>query len=331
MQNTQVIFKKRPEGFVSSENFDIKHVATPELEQGQLLIQNLYLSLDPYMRGRMNERAYADVFELGQVLKGGVVGRVINSRHTDFSEGELVLGILGWESYSLSDGTTLRKVPEGQAPLSTYLGILGMPGFTAYYGLLEIGKPKVEETVLVSAAAGAVGSAVGQIAKLKGCQVIGSAGSEEKITFLKDAGFDDVINYKTTSNLRKAVAEACPIGVDVYFDNVGADMLESALQVMNPHGRIVSCGMIAAYNDAVPRPGPNNLFHIIGKRLNLQGFIISDHYEHFADFLETMSGWLTEGKIIYRETITEGIENAPRAFTQLFTGEKIGKQIIKVG
>jgi len=298
MQNTQIIFKD-----------DI-----PELSEGQLLIQNLYLSLDPYMRGRMNESStYADVFEIGKVLKGGVVGRVHSSSHNDFSEGDLVMGMLGWESYSVSNGIGLRKLSETQAPLSTHLGILGMPGFTAYYGLLEIGQPKKGETVFVSAAAGAVGSAVGQIAKIKGCHVVGSAGSEEKIEFLKDVGFDEVINW-----------------IDVYFDNVGAETLEAAIGLMNQHGRIVSCGMIAAYNDATPKPGPNNLFYVVGKRLKMQGFIISDHYEHFDAFVKDMSGWLSEGQVSYKETITEGIENAPQAFTELFSGKKMGKQIIKL-
>ncbi len=332
MDNTQIVLKSRPRGMVALENFEVRSGAAPTPAEGQLLVKNLYLSVDPYMRGRMNAApSYAANFEVGEVVPGRTVGRVVATRNPSFAEGDVVLGGLGWENYSLTDGSGLRKLPEDAEHLSAYLGVLGMPGFTGYYGLLEIGRPRSGETVYVSGAGGAVGSVVGQVAKLKGCRVVGSAGSDEKVAYLLELGFDAAFNYRTVSSLREAVASVCPSGLDIYFDNVGGDTLEAALAAMNSYGRIVACGSISRYNDAEPRPGPSNLFLVVTRRLTIQGFIISDHEDHRPAFETDMERWLAAGELRYRETVTEGIESAPEAFLRLFTGAKIGKQIVRVG
>ena len=332
MNNTQIILRSRPTGMVGPDNFELRSREAPAPAEGQLLVRNLYLSVDPYMRGRMNAAAtYAANFEVGEVVPGRAVGRVVTSRHPGFAEGDTVLGGLGWENYSLSDGSGLRKLPDDAEQLSAYLGVLGMPGFTGYYGLLEIGRPQPGETVYVSGAAGAVGSVVGQVAKLRGCRVVGSAGSDEKVAYLLGLGFDRAFNYRAVSSLREELRSACPDGIDIYFDNVGGETLEAALAAMNNHGRIVACGSISRYNDPEPRPGPNNLSLVVGRRLKIQGFIIGDHADHYPAFEADMTRWLAEGKLHYRETVAEGIESAPEAFVHLFTGDKIGKQIVRVG
>lgn len=332
MNNTQIILKSRPKGMVTLENFEVRTGEAPTPGEGQLLVKNLFLSVDPYMRGRMNAaRTYAANFEVGEVVPGRTVGRVIASRNPGFAEGDTVLTGLGWENYSLSAGRGLRRLPDDAEHLSAYLGVLGMPGFTGYYGLLEIGRPRPGETVYVSGAAGAVGSVVGQIAKLAGCRVVGSAGSDEKVAHLLELGFDGAFNYRDAGSLREAVRSACPDGIDIYFDNVGGETLEAALATMNTYGRIVACGAISRYNDAGLRPGPNNMFLVIARRLKIQGFIVSDHEAHRSAFEADMTRWLAEGKVRYRETVTEGVENAPKAFLQLFTGNKIGKQLVRVG
>ena len=316
---------------VDLADFELRTVPTPTPREGQLLIKNLFLSVDPYMRGRMNAaKTYAANFPVGEVVPGRPVGQVVSSRHPVFAEGDTVLTGLGWEPFSLSDGDGLRKLPADAEHLSTYLGVLGMPGFTGYYGLLHVGKPKPGETVYVSGAAGAVGSVVGQIAKLAGCRVVGSAGGPNKVAHLRELGFDETIDYRVAGNMRHAVAKACPEGIDVYFDNVGGDSLEAAIANMNQYGRIVACGGISLYNDAEPRPGPNNMFLVIGRRLTIQGFIVSDHVQHQEAFERDMTRWLSEGHVRFDETVSEGIESAPQAFINLFTGEKLGKQIVKL-
>jgi hypothetical protein len=279
------------------------------------------------MRGRMNDtRSYVPPFQLGEPLAGGAVGRVVASRHDDYAEGDVVFSMLGWREVARSDGAGVRKVNVDIAPPSTALGVLGMPGLTAYVGLLDIGEPKEGETVFVSGAAGAVGSIVGQIAKLKGCRVIGSAGSEEKVAWLRELGFDVAFNYKVTPP-REALRDE---GVDVYFDNVGGDHLEAAIAAARPFARFVECGMISRYNDERPEPGPQNMAAIVAKRLKLQGFIVSDRFDRTGDFSRDMSEWLRDGKVRYRETVVEGLENAPRAFIGLLQGENIGKMLVRL-
>jgi NADPH-dependent curcumin reductase CurA len=321
----------RPQGFPNEDLFEVAETAIPEPADGQILIRNAYFSVDPYMRPRMNDvRSYVAPFTLGEAMTGGAVGRVAVSRSPRYSEGDWVLHQLGWREWALSDGSALRRLDPSLAPVSTALGVLGMPGMTAWYGLFELGTPSEGETVLVSGAAGAVGSAAGQMARIAGCRVIGSAGSEEKLAWLRDLGFDAVFNYREVSP-REALAELAPDGIDIYFDNVGGDHLEAAIGAANLRGRIVACGSIARYNDAEPAPGPRNMFMVVTKRLHIQGYIISDHFDRFGEFSGQAAEWLRDGRLQYRETVVEGIENAPRAFLGLLRGENIGKMLVKVG
>ena len=321
----------RPTGFPDEELFEVAESPIPDPSEGQVLIRNAYFSVDPYMRPRMNDvRSYVAPFTLGEAMTGGAVGRVVASRHGKLAEGDWVLHGLGWREWALSDGSGVRKVDPGLGPVSTALGVLGMPGFTAYYGLFHIGKPEPGETVFVSGAAGAVGSAAGQMAKIAGCRVIGSAGSPEKIAWIRELGCDGAFDYRDTP-VGSALRELAPDGIDVYFDNVGGDHLEAAIGALRNHGRIVACGSISRYNDVEPTPGPRNMFLVVTKRLLLQGFIISDHYEHFPEFLEKASEWVREGRLTYRETVIEGIENAPNAFVGLLRGENLGKMLVQVG
>jgi hypothetical protein len=329
----EIRLKNRPTGLPTENDFELAEVTLPQLGERQVLVQNTYMSVDPYMRGRMYDRkSYVPPFQLNQPLEGGCVGRVAESKNEQFQIGDFVLGMLGWREYFISDGKGLIKIDPKVAPVQAYLGTLGMPGLTAYYGLLEIGKPKEGETVFVSAAAGAVGSIVCQIAKLKGCYVVGSAGSDEKVAWLLEAaGVDAAFNYKKVGDIITEVGRLCPKGIDVYYENVGGVHLEAALEHMKKFGRIVMCGMIARYNDTEPVPGPSKLAYIIGKQLTLQGFIVSDHFDKLAQFYADMGKWIAEGKIKWKETIVEGLENAPRAFIGLFKGENFGKMIVKVG
>lgn len=327
----EIRLKSRPEGLPTAANFELASVELPDPAEGQLLIKNIYMSVDPYMRGRMIDRkSYTPPFKLGEPLNGGAVGEVVASNHPDYAAGDFVVNGAGWQEYALSDGRGIMKVDQS-IPLSAYLGTAGMPGRTAYFGLLDIGQPQEGETVFVSAAAGAVGSVVCQIAKLKGCTVIGTAGSDEKVQWLTETlGVDVGINYKTAGNLTKALAAAAPQGIDIYFENVGGDHLEAALAVMNNNGRIPVCGMISGYNATEPEPAPRNLFNIIGKRLLLKGFIVSDYSGRNHEFFRDMSQWIQEGKIKWEETVYEGIENAPDAFMGLFTGDNLGKMVVKL-
>ncbi len=290
------------------------------------------MSVDPYMRGRMRDvKSYAEPFKIGEALNGGAVGQVIESLHQDYKPGFFVKSMQGWRDIFISDGEGLEIIDPERAPLQTYLGIMGMPGLTAYVGLMIIGEIKPEDTVFVSAASGAVGSLVCQIAKLKGCRVAGSAGSDEKVSWLIDeAKIDAAINYKTAVDLESEIASACPEGIDLYFDNVGDKHLEAALNLMNQFGRIVICGAIATYNDTEPKPGPPNLRQVLVKRLKVQGFIVTDNKELYPVFLEQMSNWIAEGKIKWRETIVEGLDKAPDAFMGLFKGENTGKMLVKL-
>ena len=313
------------------EDFTVAEVVIPDPAEGELLVRNAYFSVDPYMRARMNEvRSYAASYELGESMYGGAVGRVEASRNQSFAEGDWVLHSHGWREWALLDGTGMRAIDPTAAPVSTALGVLGMPGFTAWYGLFEIGRPTVGETVFVSGAAGAVGSAAGQMAKISGCRVIGSAGSQEKLSWCEALGFDAGFDYHD-GRVRSLLEEVAPDGIDVYFDNVGGEHLEAAIGAMHDHGRIVACGSISAYNATEPPVGPRNMFAIVTKRLLLQGFIITDHYHRFREFYAQAAEWVADGRLRYRETVVEGIENAPAAFVGLLTGENVGKMLVKVG
>lgn len=329
----EIRLKSRPVGLPGPENFELAQVSIPDPGPGQVQVRNLYMSVDPYMRGRMRAGAsYAANFELGEALTGGCVGRVDASRHPDFQPGDYVLGFQGWREAYLSDGRDLEIIDPGIAPIQSYLGVMGMPGQTAYFGLLDIGKPQPGETVFVSAAAGAVSGIVCQIAKIQGCRVVGSAGSAQKVQWLlAEAGVDAAFNYKEIDHLTKELARHAPDGIDVYFENVGGDHLQAALTLMNNNGRIPVCGMISGYNADRPVPGPTNLANIIGKRLLLQGFIVSDYRARAAEFYRDMGGWVQAGQIKWRETIVDGIEKAPEAFMGLFQGENLGKMLVKLG
>lgn len=332
MISREIQLKNRPVGIPNPSDFALVDVPLTTPKDGEILVQNEYLSVDPYMRGRMYDRkSYTPAFKIGEPISGGSVGKVIQSNSDQYAVGEYVLSFSGWREYFLSTGVGLTKVDPAIAPVQTYLGVLGMPGMTAHVGLLNIGKPKENETVYVSAASGAVGSIVCQIAKLKGCQVVGSAGSDQKVDWLLDTlNVDAAFNYKKADNLTAELGQQCPDGIDIYFENVGGKHLEAALNNMNPFGRIPVCGMISQYNNAAPQPGPNNLPHIIGKRLLLQGFIVSDYEDQRGQFLSDMTTWLGEGQLQWEETIVDGIAHAPEAFIGLFTGENIGKMLVKV-
>jgi hypothetical protein len=329
----QIHLTSRPAGMPTHDNFQLVEVELPAPQAGEVLVKNLYMSVDPYMRGRMREEGiYAAPYALNQVMYGGAVGEVIESGDPDLQAGDIVLNQCAWQDAFLSKSTgVLKLIPFDPDQISLYLGTLGMPGLTAYVGLLKYGEPKEGETVLVSAASGAVGANVCQIAKLKGCRVIGSVGSDEKAQWILDeCGADAVINYKTCGNLTKALAEAAPDGIDVYFENVGGDHLQAALNVMNPFGRIAACGMIASYNNAEPVPGPNNLMLIVGKKIRINGFIVSDHGDVRPEFIGTMKQWIKDGKIKSRETVVEGIDNSVDAFLGLFAGSNFGKMVVKL-
>ena len=328
----QIRLKNRPEGLPSAGDFELAEVTVPEIKDGEVLVQNVYMSVDPYMRGRMVDRkSYIPPFQIGQPLEGASVGRVVASKNDALNEGDYVLSMLGWREYFVSDDTGLTKIDAGLLPPQAYLGVAGMTGLTAYVGLLHIGELKEGQTVFVSAAAGAVGSVVCQIARLKGCYVVGSAGSDEKVSWLlEEAGVDAAFNYKTTDDVIAEVGRHFPDGIDVYFENVGGVHLEAALEHMKPNGHIVMCGMISLYNAVKPVPGPSRLFYVTTKKLTMKGFIVSDHFDKLGAFIADMGKWIADGKIKWKETIVDGIEKAPEAFIGLFKGENFGKMIVKL-
>ena len=330
-ENTRILFKSRPTGWVDASHFEIAKGPVAEPASNEVLIRNIFMSLDPYMRGRMREqKSYTPGFELGQVLQAGAVGEVIVSNDASLAVGDLVEGRLGWETYSVAKATNVNKVDGNVGSLSHYLGVLGMPSMTAWVGLRNIGQPKPGETVYVSAASGAVGQVAGQIAKMLGCHVAGSAGSDAKVAYIRDElGFDTAFNYQTVASLGDALAQACPKGIDVYFENVGGAMLDAVLLKVNPYARIVACGMISQYNLEKPE-GVKNLGTIVGNKVKMQGFIVSDHMDLKAEFMAEMSGWLATGKVKYREDITQGIENAPSAFIGMLKGKNFGKKIVRI-
>jgi NADPH-dependent curcumin reductase CurA len=307
------------------EDFEIREVPDGEPGDGEVLVRNELVSVDPYMRGRMaGIRTYVDPFELDRPIEGGAVGRVVASRAEGLAEGDWVQSMLGWRETGVAPAASLRKLDPGLAPPSTSLGVLGMPGLTAWVGLVEVARIEPGETVYVSGAAGAVGSAAVQIARLRGCRAIGSAGTPEKVAWLRELGVE-AFDYRETP-ARDALAD----GIDVYFDNVGGHQLEAALSALRPFGRVAACGAISAYNDERPQPGPRNLALVVSKRIRIEGFIVVDHLARFRDFLAEAAPWVAEGKLQWRETVVEGLERLPEAFAGLFRGDNVGKMLVKL-
>jgi NADPH-dependent curcumin reductase CurA len=333
MKSREIRLRCIPQGLPGDGDFDIAEVELAPPGAGELLVRNLWLTVDPYMRGRMTGRdSYVPAFRIGQTLEGGAIGRVVASGgHAKFQVGDLVRSSFGWREAFASDGKGLEKIDANRGSVEAFLGALGMPGLTAYGGLLLHGKPKAGETVFVSGAAGAVGSIVCQIAKIKGCRVVASAGSPAKTAWLSEAAkVDATIDYHARPDLDAALAEACPDGIDIYFDNVGGSHLEAALGRMRQNGRIVMCGAISRYNDDRPAAGPNNLFLAVARRLTLQGFIVTDHWNLMPQFLTEMGGWIAEGRMHWHETIVEGIAAMPGAFIGLFRGDNLGKMLVRL-
>lgn len=330
--NKMITLANRPVGTPSFSNFKFETEAKPSPADGEILLEATYVSVDPYMRGRMSdEESYVPSFQIGHPIEGAVVAKVIESKNAAFTEGDFVTGRLDWKETQVSKGEGLLKVDADAAPLSAYLGLLGMTGLTAYLGLSEIGKPQAGETLVVSGAAGAVGSVVGQIGKIKGCRVIGIAGSDEKVEMLKSKfGFDAGINYKTTKDMSATIAETCPNGVDVYFDNVAGEISDAVHQNMNRLGRIVNCGAISHYNDTSVPMGPRVEMMLIKKSMLMQGFIVSNYADKFPEVTKQLTQWLKEGKLALSETVVEGFDNIPKAFLDLFAGTNKGKMVVKV-
>jgi NADPH-dependent curcumin reductase CurA len=336
-KNRQWRLANHPIGLIKDSDYNWHEETIPVLKDGEVLIRNIYLSLDPTNRGWINPATgphYIKPVSIGDVMRGICIGVIEESNNSQVEKGKIVTGLFGWQDYFISDGknlTSLRLFPHPEkAPLSIYLNVFGMIGLTAYFGLLDIGKPKEGETLIVSAAAGAVGSLVGQIGKLKGCRVIGIAGTEEKCSWItKELGFDAAINYKTES-VRGRLKELCPSGIDIYFDNVGGEILDAALGELNLHARVVICGMISIYNSTKPVPGPYNFARIITKRALVQGFIVTDYFDRMTEALTDLMSWYSDGKLKYREHIVDGLENAPTAINKLFDGTNKGKLIVKI-
>jgi NADPH-dependent curcumin reductase CurA len=314
---------------------DFKLVDSPVLapNAGEMLVKSLYISVDPYMRGRMNDaRSYAAPVEIGGVMVGGAVGQVIESKHSQFAAGDIVQGEFGWQEFAISNGRGVRKIDPTIAPISTSLGVLGMPGLTAYFGLLEIGQPKAGETVVVSGAAGAVGSIVGQIAKIKGCRAVGIAGTDDKVRYIVDElGFDGAFNYKTTKNYVEKLKELCPKGIDVYFDNVGGTVTDAVIPLLNVKARLSICGQISQYNLEKPETGPRWLWALIVKQARAEGFLVFQFADKFQPAIVEMAGWIKAGKLKYHEDIVEGFENLPKAFIGMLRGDNTGKRLVKAG
>jgi NADPH-dependent curcumin reductase CurA len=326
----EIRLASRPHGWPTTDNFALARVELPAPRVGQVLVRNLYISVDPYMRGRMNEaKSYVPPFQVGQPLEGGAVGEVVESRADGIKTGDIVTSMRGWREYFVADAGEVRAVDSPVQPFSAYLGVLGMTGLTAWVGL-NLVDVKAGDRVFISGAAGAVGSVAGQLAKLRGCFVAGSAGSPQKVRMLVDElGFDAAFNYKD-GDLPGQLHAAAPDGIDVYFDNVGGEHLEAALSAMRLHGRIIVCGAISKYNDEAPTPGPRNLALVIGKRLSMKGFIVSDWLRDMPEFLRHATGYLTGGKLRLKETVVEGMEHAPQAFLDMLKGGNVGKMVVKL-
>jgi NADPH-dependent curcumin reductase CurA len=332
MKNHRIVLASRPAGAPKTTDFRLEETAAPEPGQGQLLVKAEFLSVDPYMRGRMNDTAsYADPVQLDDVMVGESVGRIVQSRHDKYQEGQYVSGQFGWQEFAISNGDGLRRIDPDVAPVSTALHVLGMPGLTAYFGLHEVCRIKKGDTVAVSAAAGAVGSVVGQLAKLHGCRAVGVAGADEKVRYAtEEMGYDEAFNYKSTDDYYGAFKKMCPDGIDVYFDNVGGPISDAVFPLLNLGARVGICGQISQYN-ATERPmGPRLFWHLIVKRASVTGFLVLDYVPKFRDALRQMTEWYAAGQLTCRERVTDGIENVPCAFIEMLQGANIGKQLVRL-
>jgi NADPH-dependent curcumin reductase CurA len=330
--NRQFVLASRPVGLPRESDFKMVESPVPELKDGEVLVHALYLSVDPYMRGRISGmKSYAAGVEIGQMMVGGGVAEVVESKNSGFAKGDIVDIYMGWQEYAISNGKGLRKLDPAVAPVSTGEGVLGMTGMTAYFGLLDVCNPKAGETVVVSGAAGAVGSVVGQIAKIKGCRTVGIAGGDDKVDWiLRECGYDAAFNYKSTENYSAKLKELCPNGIDVYFDNVGGPITDAVFGMINLGARVSICGQISQYNNTKMEMGPRFLGALIVARAKVQGFLVSDYAARFGPALAEMSQWVRSGEIKYREDIVDGFENLPKAFIGLLQGENIGKRLVKV-
>lgn len=332
MNNQVIELAVRPTGEPTEKTFRIREIDTPEPKTGEVLLKSKYISVDPYMRGRMrDEKSYMPPFEVGKPMAGGIVSEVVQSKAEGWERGDLVEGILPWQRYQAIEPISLRKLDPAIKPESLALSTLGMTGLTAYFGLLDIGKPQKGETVVISGAAGAVGGVAVQIAKIKGCRVVGIAGSPEKINYLKnELGADEAINYKTTDDLAGALASACPDGIDVYFDNVGGEISDAVIPLINRYARIVLCGQISLYNATSIPQGPRVAPSLVKKSALMKGFIVSDYQDRIKEGAIQLATWYKEGKLHHKETVLEGFEQLPQAFMRLFSGDKMGKIVVKI-
>jgi NADPH:quinone reductase len=330
--NKSIVLNKRPIGRSTLDDFKFVQEEIPSTQNGEVLLKTTYVSVDPYLRGRMNDsKSYVPPFELNKVIQSGIIAEVIESNHAEFKTGDYLTGNLDWKEYQVSTGKGLRKIDQNEFKLSAYLGVLGMTGLTAYLGLTEIGLPKDGETLVVSGAGGAVGSIVGQIGKLMGCYVVGITGSDEKAELLKSTfGFDATINYKTTIDIKADVKKASPNGIDIYFDNVGGEISDAVLANINKYARLPVCGAISLYNNTELELGPRLQPIILTKSATMRGFIVSDFSSKFSEATKQLTAWLKEDKITYNETVVEGFENIPEAFIGLFDGKNKGKMIVKI-
>lgn len=330
--NQTIILDKRPVGKPQITDFKFVSEEEPQISMGEIILKTRYVSVDPYLRGRMSDaKSYVPPFQLQKPISSGIIAEVVESNHTEFHKGDFVSGLLEWKEYQKSNGEGLLKIAPSKTPLSAYLGILGMTGLTAYLGLTQIGAPKKGETIVVSGAAGAVGSVVGQIGKILGCHVVGIAGTDEKVEMLKSTfGFDEAVNYNTTENISEIISAACPAGVDVYFDNVGGTVSDGVLLNLNKFARIIVCGSISVYNETTTPTGPRVEPLLIKNSALMQGFIVANYAKKFPEAMEQLSKWLMEGKLTYTETIIEGFDAIPQAFINLFEGKNKGKMIVKV-
>jgi len=329
----QVRLAARPIGYPRESDFRLVESSVPEPGAGEFLVRAVYLSIDPYMRGRMSDaRSYVPPVAIGDVMEGGVVGEVVRSNRPGFSVGDVVEGRLGWQEYAVSTGKGVRKIDPTVTPMSTALGVLGMPGLTAYFGLLEVGQPKAGETVVVSAASGAVGGLVGQIAKLRACRAVGLAGSDAKVDYLvRELGYDAGINYRATADLDAALQAACPAGIDVYFDNVGGRITEAVSRHVNLFARFAVCGLMSQYNLTEPELAPRNERFVLVNRVRIQGFIVVDFSARYKEGLAQLTEWVRQGKLKYREDVVDGLERAPGALIGLLQGRNFGKAVVRVG
>lgn len=330
--NKSIVLKSRPQGTPTLDNFEIKEIEKPQPKDGEVLLKSIYVSVDPYLRGRMrDEKSYIEPFELNKPISSAIVAEVVESKNDKFKKGDYLTGMLQWQQFQTTNANHLRKVDGDKVNLSAYLGVLGLTGLTAYFGLMDIGSPEKGETLLVSGAAGAVGSIVGQIGKIKGLKVIGIAGSDEKINLIKDKfNFDEGINYSKTDDMSAAIKELAPDGIDIYFDNVGSYTLDAAMNNINRFGRVINCGAISLYNETEQPTGPRLETTLVKKSVKMQGFIVRNYESRFQEGIKELSQWLTTGQLKHEETIVSGFDHIPKAFIDLFDGKNKGKMVVKV-